>query len=271
VTDVPRTSFNRVVGPRRTLAFSSVSLADVRRIKEHAGVTVNDVVLALCSTALRGYLAARGELPDAALVTGVPVSTRAEGDTAMDNQVATMQVSLATDVADPVERLAAIHESSRAAKAMTEAVRAHPIGSLGETAPPLVLGLAVRAAASTNLLGRLPTIVNTLVSNVPGPPFPLYTAGARVTGIFPTSVIMEGMGLNITVFSYEDRMDFGLHMDPELVDDGWGVAERIPGALAELLEAMDLGDPTPVRDPFGADPADGAAAPEPDVAEADGA
>ena len=121
----------------------------------------------------------------------------------------------------------------------------------GETAPPVMLDLAFRAAAWTRLLSRVPTVMNTLISNVPGPPFPLYTAGARVTGIFPTSVIMEGMGLNITIFSYEDRIDFGLHMDPDLISDGWSLAERIPAAVAELMTAGGLGAPTPIVDPFG--------------------
>ena len=248
---VPTTSFNGVIGPRRALSFASISLDDVRSVKKHFDVKVNDVILALCAGALRGHLADDGELPDSPLVSGVPVSTRSGSDTAMDNQIAMMQVSLATDIADPAERLRAIFESSQNAKEMTEAIRAREIQSIGETAPPLLLNLAMRGAAATQLLSRLPTVVNTLISNVPGPPFPLYTAGARVTGIFATSVIMEGMGLNITIFSYEDRIDFGLHMDPDLVPDGWGLAERIPLALAELMAAGGLGAPTPVEDPFG--------------------
>ena len=252
LTDVPRTSINGVIGPRRALAFASVSLADVRAIKQHFDVKVNDVILALCSSALRGYLADNDELPDKPLMTGVPVSTRTGDDTAMDNQIAAMQVSLATHVADPAKRLRAIHQSSQSAKEMTEAVRVRQIQSIGETAPPVMLDLAVRVAAWTRLLSRMPTVMNTLISNVPGPPFPLYTAGARVTGIFPTSVIMEGMGLNITIFSYEDRIDFGLHMDPDLISDGWSLAERIPAAVVELMAAGGLGAPTPVVDPFGA-------------------
>ncbi len=251
LTDVPKTSFNDTVGPRRALAFSSVSLDDVRALKEHYEVKVNDVLLALCAAALRGYLIDNDELPDKPLITGVPVSTRAEGDTAMDNQVATMQVSLATHISDPEERLKAIYRSSQSAKEMTDTVRSHHIQSIGETAPPVVLNLAMMTAASTHVLSRLPAMTNTVVSNVPGPPFPLYTAGAKVTGIFPTSVILDGMGLNITVFSYEDRIDFGLHMDPDLVEDGWGLAERVPSALAELMTAAGLGNPTPVEDPFG--------------------
>jgi diacylglycerol O-acyltransferase len=247
----PRTPFNAPVGPNRALAFASVSLDDVRRIKERHGVKVNDVVLALSSGALRDYLAGIGELPDEPLISGVPVSTRADGDTAMDNQVTNIFVSLATDVADPVDRLRAIHESSMSAKEMGEAVRARQIQSIGEVASPLILGTAIRAVYSTQLIARSPMRINTLVSNIPGPPIPLYTIGARVTGIYSSSVILEGMGVNITVFSYLDRIDFGIHVDPDLVPDPWKIAEGVSAALAELLEASRLGPPTPVEDPFG--------------------
>jgi diacylglycerol O-acyltransferase len=179
------------------------------------------------------------------------VSTRADGDTAMDNQVATMFVSLATDLADPVERLRAIHESSMSAKEMNQAVRARQIQSIGEVASPLILGTAIRAVYNAQLIARAPMRINTLVSNIPGPPIPLYTCGARVTGIYSSSVILEGMGLNITVLSYIDRIDFGIHVDPDLVPDPWQIADGIPEALAELLAASKLGKPTPVEDPFG--------------------
>jgi WS/DGAT/MGAT family acyltransferase len=247
----PRTPFNAAVGPNRALAFASVSLDDVRAVKQHHGVKVNDVVLALSAGALRHYLAGLGELPEDPLISGVPVSTRAEGDDAMDNQVSTMFVSLATDVADPVERLLAIHASSTSAKEMGEAVRARQIQSLGEVASPLILGTAIRAVYGAQLIARSPMRINTLVSNIPGPPVPLYTCGARVTGIYSSSVILEGMGVNITVLSYIDRLDFGVHVDPDLVPDPWAIAEGVPEALAELLEASGLGAPTAVEDPFG--------------------
>ena len=120
-------------------------------------------------------------------------------------------------------------------------------------APPAVLGNAMWALAASGLAARMPTVVNTLVSNVPGPPFPLYTCGAKVTGIFSTSVIAEGMGLNITLFSYMDRIDFGLHVDPELVADPWSISDGFLDALAELMEAGKLGKPTVVEDPLGFD------------------
>ena len=162
-----------------------------------------------------------------------------------------MIVSLATNVEDPGERLMTIHASSQGAKEMMRAVRATEIPSMGEVAPPAVLNTTITVLARTGLVSRGPTIMNTLVSNVPGPPFPLYTGGARITGIYSTSVITESMGLNITLFSYMDRIDIGLHVDPEVVPDVWSIAGEFPTALAELMASAGLGPPTPIEDPLG--------------------
>jgi len=250
----PRTRLNAAVGPRRQLAFSSIAMADVKRLKDAHGVSVNDVVLALCGTALRDYLRDRGELPDAPLTTGVPVSTRSDGDDTLDNQITTMFVSLATDVEDPVERLQSVHRSSRSAKELAAATGARQVRSLGEVVSPGLLGNVFRAVHRTRMISRGPWCVNTLVSNVPGPPVPLYMCGAAVTGIYPSSVILEGMGTNFTVLSNQDRLDVGLHVDPDLCPDPWAIVEAIPRALAELFTASGLGTPTPVADPFAAAP-----------------
>jgi WS/DGAT/MGAT family acyltransferase len=250
VLRAPKTPFNAEIGPRRHLSFASVAIEDVRKLKDAHGVKVNDVVLALVGTVFRAYLERHGELPETPLVSGVPVSTRAEGDTAMDNQITTMFVSLGTDEPDPVKRLLAVHESAMSAKGMTKAVGARQIQSIGEVASPLLLGNAIRAVYRGGLMTRSPLRINTLVSNVPGPPVELYACGAKVTGIYPSSVILEGMGVNVTVLSNRDRLDFGIQVDPDLVPDGWDIANGIPEALAELLAASGLGEPTPVEDPF---------------------
>jgi hypothetical protein len=133
---------------------------------------------------------------------------------------------------------------------MTKALGARQIQSLGEVASPLILGTAIRAVYRTQLMTKAPVRVNTLVSNVPGPPVPLYMCGAKVVGIYPCSVILEGMGVNITVFSYLDRLDFGIHVDPDLVPDSWVIADGVTEAVTELMLASDLGSPTAVHDPF---------------------
>ena len=250
IVGAPLTPFNQPIGPRRGLAFSSVSMEDVRSVKDAHGVKVNDVVLALCAAALRSYLTDIDALPAQPLISAVPVSTRAEGNAAMDNQVTTTFVSLATDVSDPVERLEAVHRSARAAKEMSRAVGARQIQSLGDVASPLILSTAIRAVYGTQLATRTPLRVNTLVANVPGPPVQLYSCGAKVLGIYSSSVILEGVGINATVFSYLDRIDFGFHVDPDLVPDPWAIADAVPVALRELMRADGLGEPTAVTDPF---------------------
>jgi diacylglycerol O-acyltransferase len=251
ITGIPRTRWNQPIGPRRAATFASVSLDDVKQLKKEHDVKINDVVLAMVGGGLRKYLESHDELPEKSLTVGVPISTRSDDDDELDNKIANMMVSLATDVDDPVERLLQIHRSSQAAKEMTEAMRAKRIQSLGETAPPLMLNLAVRALHQTGAVSAMPTVMNAVVSNVPGPPFPLYFAGAEITGMYPGSVIMEGMGLNVTVLSYIDRIDIGLTADPELVPDLWDMADLMPVAVDELMQASGLGPATEVVDAFG--------------------
>jgi len=242
--------WNGNVGPHRANAFSSVALADVRALKDKLGVKVNDVVLALVAGSLRAHMLRHGDMPDGPLVAGVPVSTRiGEGDEG-GNKVAVMSASLATDIADPLERARAIHESTQSAKELTEAVRARKIQSVGEVAPPLLINLASRAAWAMDIGRRVPVVQNLVVSNVPGPPFPIYTCGAKVSGIYAASVLLANCGLNITLMSYVDRVDFGLTVDPDLVEDPWEIADGIPDALVELMEAAGLGKPTPIHDSF---------------------
>jgi WS/DGAT/MGAT family acyltransferase len=228
--------FNGIVGPHRQSSFASVSLDDVRAVKEATGVKINDVVLALVSGTLRAHMASHGDGPAAgSLAAQVPVSTRLADDTDQTNKVATMSASLATDIDDPLERLAAIHASTQSAKELTEAIRARKIQSVGEVAPPLLLNLASRAVWATNVTDRVPRVANIVVSNVPGPPFPIYACGAKVSGIYAASVLLAFAGLNITLFSYIDRVDFGLTSDPDLLEDPWEIADGIKDALAELM------------------------------------
>ena len=243
--------FNGIVGPHRQSSFASVGLDDVRMVKDALGVKVNDVVLALVSGALRAHMARHGDGPaQGSLAAQVPVSTRLADDTDQTNKVATMSATLATDIDDPLERMKAIHASTQSAKELTQAIRARKIQSVGEVAPPLLINLASRAAWATNITDRVPRVANVVVSNVPGPPFPIYACGAKVSGIYAASVLLAFAGLNITLFSYMDRVDFGLTSDPDLLENPWEIADAIKDALAELMDAAGLGKPTPVHDPF---------------------
>lgn len=247
----PSTSLNAPIGPRRAIAFSSVALDDVKGLRRHFDAKLNDIVLALCAGALRAYLQERNELPGRSITAGIPISIRAEGDTTLDNQLSYIAIPLATDIEDPAERVHAIVRHTRAAKELNEVLRKHPVGSIGETAPPFVLSGLLRLAYETHLLSHVPGMMNTIVSNVAGPPVPLYLAGARLTGIFSASVLLDHMGINITLFTFGDRVDFGVHVDPGLIADPWAIADAIPAALDELMASARTGTPTPVEDAFG--------------------
>lgn len=236
----PRTSFNTELTPHRRFAYSSVQLDDVKGIKWAFDVKVNDVVLALCAGALRRYLLSRGELPSTPLIAQVPVSLRSDDDKSeVGTKVGAMFASLATDVSDPALRLLSINDSTRSAKEMQRALAADKIMGLTETAPPALISLAARMYTAAQLDRRTPPVMNLIISNVPGPPFPLYVAGAEIEALYPMGPLLYGTGVNITVFSYRDRVDFGFMTCREAVDDAWFIAEGIPLALEELKLASE--------------------------------
>jgi len=233
----PRTSLNAEITPHRRFAYSSVSLDRVKAVRRAFDVKVNDVVLALCAGALRRYLEAGEELPDTPLVAQVPVSVRADNDTGVGNKVAAMFASLATDIDDPGERLRAIYESTQSAKEMQQALAAKRIMGLTDTTPPGLISLAARTYSAMGLDGRMAPLFNVIISNVPGPSFPLYIGGAKLEAMLPMGPLLYGGGLNITVLSYLDNIDFGFMACRETVRDPWFIAEGIALALEELEKA----------------------------------
>jgi diacylglycerol O-acyltransferase / wax synthase len=210
------------------------------------------VVLALCSGALRRYLISHGATVDTPLVSVVPISVRAEeaatGGDATDglaadagaNQVSAMFVSLATELEDPAERLRAIARLTRGAKDEHNALGAAVLMNWAEFAAPGVFARAMRLYSSMNLADRHRPIHNVIISNVPGPPFPLYLAGSRLEVLAPLGPIMEGAGLNITVMSYIDRIDVGLISCRELIPDIWALADDFSASMEELKKAAQI-------------------------------
>jgi WS/DGAT/MGAT family acyltransferase len=234
----PRTSLNRPLTRQRSFAMTSLSLPAVKAIKDHHGVKVNDVVLALCAGALRRWFEARDEHPDGPLVAMVPVSVRTEAEQgAMGNRVSSMLVSLATEVADPTLRLQVIGESTREAKERN-AIGADALTDWAEFAAPALLGRAARLYSRMNLANLHRPVFNVTISNVPGPPFPLYSAGALLVANYPMGPIFDGAGLNMTVMSYRDQLDFGLQGCPSLLGDPWALVQHLEDALAELAETV---------------------------------
>jgi len=237
-TPVPRTRFNARITPHRRFAYGSLSLDDVKDIKQHFGVTVNDVLMALCAGALRRFLEEQNDLPADPLVAMVPVSIRTEEQKGnFGNQVSAMSASLHTDVVDPVQRLERIHESMRVAKEKHQALPATLLQDFAQFAPPAVAARAARVIARATVANWMDAPFNVVISNVPGPQFPIYGIGAKLVANYPVSAINDGVGLNITVQSYNGSLDFGLIACRELVPDLWDLMDHLHSALRELKEA----------------------------------
>jgi diacylglycerol O-acyltransferase / wax synthase len=233
----PRTPLNVAITNQRAFASLSLPLAEARHISKAQEVTINDVVLAICSGALRRYLSEGDALPAEPLLAGVPVSLREPGNTEMNTQATMMRVSLASDVADPLQRLAAIHASVAAAKATVASMKsAIPTDFPSLGAPWLIGGLAALFGRS-RLANRMPPIANVTISNVPGPQFPLYLAGAKMLTYHPVSIAIHSVALNITVQSYNGSLDFGLTACRRAMPDVAHLAQLMRRAHGELLAA----------------------------------
>ena len=215
------------LSPHRRFAFGQLSLDDVKAVKNAHGCTVNDVIVAICAGAVRRWLIAHEELPDDPLVAQIPISVRTQEQMGTyGNQIMLMAAPLLTNIADPVERLARTHDALGDMKERHRALPASLLADANHFIPPAVFSRAARLTfgIATSRPGR--PVWNLVVSNVPGPQFPLYLAGARLEANYPVSVITHGMGLNITVMSYMGHLDFGIVADREQMPDvgllmGW--------------------------------------------------
>ena len=246
ITPAPPTPWNRTITAHRRIAMRSASLETLKRLKTASGGTVNDIVMAICTGALRTYLDGHGVLPDRPLRAMVPVSFRTgEEEVPWTNMVSGIVADLPTDCADPVERVRLCHEAMEAAKRQFELVPADALAMGAQATSPFLAAAAARLASSLRWADRanvLPT--NVVISNVPGPRTPLYFGAARLENYVPLSIVTDGMGLNITVHSYLDKLDFGLVACRELVPDLWDLLDMHFDEISVLCAA------------FGVDPAD---------------
>jgi diacylglycerol O-acyltransferase / wax synthase len=230
----PKTRFNRRISPHRRFAFGQLDLDEVKEVKNKHRCTVNDAVVSICAGAVRSWLLDHDDLPPDPLVVQVPVSVRTDEQMGTyGNRIMLMSAPLFTNEPDAVRRLQKTH---RALAAMKEHHRALPAELLQDTnhfIPPAVFARAARATFAISTGAGRPTW-NLVVSNVPGPQFPLYLAGARLVAQYPVSVITHGMGLNITVMSYCGHMDFGIVADRDQMPDLWSILDRLRDSLEEL-------------------------------------
>lgn len=234
----PRTSFNGTLTRRRQVALAAIGLDDVKRLKNATGTTVNDVVLAVCTGALRRFLEDGDELPDKPLVAVVPVSVKPDdGAPFGSNKVSALFVQLPANLDDPMERLVAIREGTKGAKEEHNALGADMLVNWAEHATPNTFAAAARLYSRMRLADRHRPVANLIISNVPGPNFPLYLAGAQMEAGFPLGPVMDGIGVNITIMSYRGVLYWGIISCPETMPKVWDLADGVPGALDELLAA----------------------------------
>lgn len=231
----PRTSLNGRVSAHRRIVFGTLTLDAIKTVKNAHGATVNDVVVSICAGAMRRWLAAHHELPAEPLVAQIPVSVRTgEQAGTFGNRILLMSAPLYTDEPDPVERLRRTHEAMSDMKDRHRALPADLLQDANHFIPPAVFSRAARLTFSLSSNPVMRPMWNLVISNVPGPQFPLYCAGAKLEAMYPVSVVTDGMGLNITLMSYMGRVDFGIVADRELMPD----VGRLMGWLEQELEAL---------------------------------
>ncbi len=235
----PRMALNAPVTAARAFAALTLPLAELKALGKAHEATLNDVVLWLASSALRAHYMARAELPRKSMVAAVPVSLRAKGDTSADNQASMTLLSLGTNVADDRKRLAHIKAATQAMKRTLSKVKNVLPTDFPSIGMPWLTSTA--AAAYRRAGERLPPVANVAISNVPGSPVPLYLAGAKMLTNYPCSIVTHGLGLNITVQSYDQSLDFGMMADARAMPDVRKLAAAVAAAL-DVLRALPLHD-----------------------------
>jgi diacylglycerol O-acyltransferase len=231
----PRTVLNRAITAKRSIVLTTLPRADIRDVADSFGLTINDVLMTACAGALRRWLEGAGELPRRPLVAAVPVALRGGDEHQSGNRVSVMFVSLPTHLSDAAARVEAVRREMRDAKATHADVRPQTLGALADAAPWNVVGWAFRAYSGLRLANRLPPAVNLIVSNVPGPPVPVYCGGARLTALYPLGPIFDGAALNVTFATYEDQVDVGVVTCPDVAPPLDGLVSAFDAALGELV------------------------------------
>ncbi len=240
---IPRTSINVSLEPTRTFAMTRLPLGVLRDVRRATGTTLNDVYLTVCAGALRHYLAERGELPTRPLVASVPVSTDPDTARLSGNRVDNIYVAVGTDIADPAARLAAVHDGVRAAKEVRSRLGHDLLEQRADVVPPQLYGTAVRLWTRTRAANVVHPPLNVILSNVAGPTEHIRIGPVVLEALYSVGPILEGIGCNITAWSYEDSLGVSVLGCPASLPDPWALADHLHTALDELCEAV--GRPVP--------------------------
>ena len=230
----PRTPFNLNITPERSVAALSLPFDQVKAIAAAQEATINDVVLTLCGGALRRYLARHGGVPRKPLMASMPISLREAGNRDFSTQATLSLVNLATHIADPLKRLKAVHATAGATKSVAKRAKSVIPVDFPTIGAPWILGALAALYGRSHIANAIPPIANVVISNVPGPPAPLYVAGVRMTDYWPLSIVEHGVGLNITLMSYAGTLGIGLTAARCAVPDAHELAADILSAFDEL-------------------------------------
>jgi len=230
----PRTPLNVPITEERSFAALSLPLDALKAIAQAHEAKLNDVVLALCSGTLRRYLTHHGGIPKKPLTAAMPISVRSAGNTDFTTQATMPLVNLQTQLADPVRRLLAIRDAAGAVKAMVKRVKGVVPMDFPSIGVPWVMRGLAELYGRSHVTGIAPPLANVVISNIPGPQMPLYTAGARMRSYWPMSIVEHGLGLNITVMSYAGEMGFGFTAARSAVPDARALTHALSSAFDEL-------------------------------------
>jgi len=241
VGDIPRTRFNGDVSPHRVFEAVNVELETVKAIKNAIpGATVNDAALTIVGGALRKYLEHHGELPETSLAAMAPVNVRTKDDATGGNIVSTLTVKLRTDIEDPMERLAAVHDGTKDAKELSNAVGAKAMTDYSQFIPSTLTAQAARLASRWGLMSRMKPSFNCVVTNVPGPPVPLYSTGAKMVANYGTGPVFDGLGLFHVISSYCGQFIVSATSCRDMMPDPEFYRRCLEESIAELSAAAQL-------------------------------
>ncbi len=234
LTLAPRTPLNVSVTEGRAFACVTLPLPELKALGRAHEATINDIVLMVCSTALRRHYGKKHTLPRKSMIAAVPISLREKGDTSPDNQASMSLISLGTNIADPRKRLAHVKATTAAMKSTMGSVKSILPTDFPSLGVPWLIEAVTALYGKARVADRIPQVANVVISNVPGPPVPLYMAGARMLTNYPTSIITHGLALNITVQSYDRSLDFGLMADALAMPDVRELADAISIAFDDV-------------------------------------